>query len=99
VRQLENCVARLVALAGGAEIGPEAFDETPLTADGDGAATAPGASASDAAASLKEQVDAFERDLVTSALAATSGNQSQAARRLRMSRSALIDRVRKYGIS
>jgi two-component system response regulator AtoC len=97
VRQLENCVARLVALAAAAEIGPEAFDEAPGAVDGDAAASQPVAAS--ARQSLREQVDAFERDLVTSTLTATSGNQSEAARRLRMSRSALIERVRKYGLT
>jgi DNA-binding NtrC family response regulator len=96
VRQLENCVARLVALAGAAEIGPEAFDEAPAAVDGDAPAPAAGTNGK---LSLREQVDAFERGLVTSTLNATSGNQSEAARRLRMSRSALIERVRKYGLS
>src|SRR6185369_13944497 len=75
VRQLENCVARLVALAGAAEIGPEAFDEAPAVADGDGSVPP---AAPNGKLSLREQVDAFERGLVTSTLAATSGNQSEA---------------------
>jgi hypothetical protein len=98
VRQLENCVARLVALGGGAEIGAEAFDDTPLTAGRGEAAAAPSGTPK-ASASLKEQVDAFERTLVSRVLAASAGNQSEAARRLRISRSALIDRVRKYNLS
>jgi transcriptional regulator with GAF, ATPase, and Fis domain len=97
VRQLENCVARLVALASAAEIGPEAYDEVPVAEDGGVAASQP--TAASAKLSLREQVDAFERGLVTSTLNATSGNQSEAARRLRMSRSALIERVRKYGLT
>jgi two-component system response regulator AtoC len=97
VRQLENCVARLVALAGAAEIGPDAFDEAPVVVNLDEVATQ--GHPADDSLSLKEQVGAFERTLVTRALAATSGNQSKAARRLQVSRSALIDRVRKYGIS
>jgi transcriptional regulator with GAF, ATPase, and Fis domain len=97
VRQLENCVARLVALSSGAEIGPEAFDEARVVVDaGENAAQVDPA---DTSLTLKQQLDAFERSLVTRALAASSGNQSEAARRLRMSRNALIDRVRKYGLS
>jgi two-component system response regulator AtoC len=92
VRQLENCVARLVALSSGAEIGPEAFDEAPVVVEA-GELAAQGDRLT-----LKQQVAAFERSLVTRALAASSGNQSEAARRLQISRSALIDRVRKYGL-
>jgi DNA-binding NtrC family response regulator len=100
VRQLENCVARLVALSGGAEIGPEAFHDAPVAPDGGDIAAGPAAAApAGASASLKQQVDSFERTLVERVLAAAAGNQSEAARRLRISRSALIDRVRKYGLS
>jgi two-component system response regulator AtoC len=97
VRQLENCVARLVALSGGADIGAEAFDDPPATDDAREAA--PAGARADSSLSLKEQVDAFERGLVSRTLADTCGNQSEAARRLRMSRSALIDRIRKFGLS
>ncbi|MBA3396098.1 MAG: sigma-54-dependent Fis family transcriptional regulator [Deltaproteobacteria bacterium] len=48
--------------------------------------------------SLKEQVEAFERGLVGRALDATSGNQSEAARRLGVSRVTLIDKMKKYGL-
>ncbi len=48
--------------------------------------------------SLKEQVEAFERGLVARALEATTGNQSEAARRLGVSRVTLIDKMKKYGL-
>jgi DNA-binding NtrC family response regulator len=48
--------------------------------------------------SLKEQVEAFERGLVARALEATGGNQSEAARRLGVSRVTLIDKMKKYGL-
>lgn len=96
VRQLENCVARLVALSGGAEIGPEAFDEAPVVVDAD--ENAAQGDPADTSLTHRQQLDAFERSLIARSLAASLGNQSEAARRLRMSRSALIDRVRKYGL-
>jgi two-component system response regulator AtoC len=49
--------------------------------------------------SLKEQVEAFERGLVARALDATGGNQSEAARRLGVSRVTLIDKMKKYGLA
>jgi len=94
VRQLENAVARLVAMSGGGEIGPEAFAGTPAVETMAAATEAP----PDGGLTLKEQVDAFERSLVTQALSKAGGNQSEAARRLGISRSALIDRLRKYGL-
>jgi DNA-binding NtrC family response regulator len=48
--------------------------------------------------SLKEQVEAFERVFVARALEATGGNQSEAARRLGVSRVTLIDKMKKYGL-
>ena len=96
VRQLESCVARLVAMSSGGEIGPEAF-EAPSAAS----ATAVGEGEPWAGdpLSLHEQMDALERSLVSRMLAATSGNQSEAARRLGISRTTLIDRMKKYGLS
>ncbi len=92
VRQLENAVARMVAMSRGGEIGADAFTSA--------VATQPGAEPTpQGGLTLKEQLDAFERSLIAQALSATSGNQSEAARRLGMSRSALIDRLKKYGLS
>src|SRR5216683_1123113 len=95
VRQLENTVARMIALHGGTrEIGLEAFT---------GAPSHPSEPAVDMAAgetlSLREQVDALERSIIARTLAAVSGNQSEAARRLGLSRSSLIDRLKKYGFA
>jgi DNA-binding NtrC family response regulator len=49
--------------------------------------------------SLKEQVEAFERGLVGRALDSTGGNQSEAARRLGVSRVTLIDKMKKYSLN
>src|SRR5438067_1783733 len=84
VRQLENMIARMVALGTGGEIGAQSL---------------PAAPAQPAGTTLWEQLDAYERSLIEQALAATSGNQSEAARRLGVSRSAFVDRLKKYGIN
>jgi two-component system response regulator AtoC len=49
----------------------------------------------DGGLSLREHLEAVERGLIARTLAATGGNQSEAARRLGLSRSALIDRLKK----
>jgi DNA-binding NtrC family response regulator len=90
VRQLENTVARLLAMASGPEIEAAAFE-------GEGA-PAPGPEAEAEGLSLREQVEAFERSLIARALAATHGNQSEAARRLGASRVTLVDKIKKYGL-
>jgi two-component system response regulator AtoC len=102
VRQLENTLARLAALSTGGTLGLADF-----RASADPAA--PPAPAPESAndepipdarngPSLKEQVEAFERGLVSRALDSTGGNQSEAARRLGVSRVTLIDKMKKYGL-
>ena len=106
VRQLENTIARLAALSSGGVIGLADFRAAELGAQSSPAA----ASLSDSAdaepppdarngPSLREQVEAFERGLVARALDATGGNQSEAARRLGVSRVTLIDKMKKYALN
>ena len=101
VRQLENAIARLAALSSGGMItvadyqaatGNEPASIEPVTD-----ATEPLPDARNGP-SLKEQVEAFERNLVARTLDATGGNQSEAARRLGVSRVTLIDKMKKYGL-
>src|SRR5256886_4531050 len=94
VRQLENAVARMVALGGGGEIGVQALTGTAFRATESDAETLP-----DGTLSLPEQIDALERSVIARTLAAVSGNQSEAARRLGLSRGSLIDRLKKYGFA
>jgi two-component system response regulator AtoC len=115
VRQLENTIARLAALSSGGVIGladlesatggpePSSFSSTSSEAmvamdHGDVDEPPPLTDARNGP-SLKEQVEAFERGLVARALDATGGNQSEAARRLGVSRVTLIDKMKKYGLS
>ena len=102
VRQLENAVARMVAL-GGPEIGPEAFVEAAS------AETAPRRSAEESAAdpaepadsahTLRQQLEALERSVIARTMTAVRGNQSEAARRLGISRNTLTERLRRYEIA
>ncbi|HEY1818243.1 MAG TPA: sigma-54 dependent transcriptional regulator [Kofleriaceae bacterium] len=104
VRQLENTIARLAALSSGGVIGLADFRAAELGAQ---APSLPTSDANDAdpppdarnGPSLKEQVEAFERGLVARALDSTGGNQSEAARRLGVSRVTLIDKMKKYALN
>jgi len=95
VRQLENAVARFLALSAGGEIGLEVLAD----------AWAPPAAAShpqvlpEGTLSLREQIEAVERSLIGRTMAAVGGNQSEAARRLGLHRGSLIERLRKYGLA
>ena len=97
VRQLENFIARMVALG----------ERTPLWRPQASPDSAPPELAQVAEPprrdeaeelTLREQVEALERGVITRTMAAVGGNQSEAARRLGLSRGALIDRLRKYGL-
>jgi len=97
VRQLENVVARMVALSGGGEIGPEAFVET--------ASPAPAAAPLEPSVApanghtLREQLEAVERSVIAKTMTTVKGNQSEAARRLGISRNTLTERLRRYEIA
>jgi two-component system, NtrC family, response regulator AtoC len=100
VRQLENVIARMVALSGGGELGPESLGESasapspPRPADGD-----PTAADLDGSHTLREQLDALERTVIARTMTAVRGNQSEAARRLGISRNTLTERLRRYEIA
>ena len=95
VRELENTVAGLVAMSRNGCIDDNFVHqdrslevvEPPPTDDGPGDA-----------GSLNEQVMAFERALLARTYAASGGNQSEAARRLSISRTTLIDKLKRHGI-
>jgi DNA-binding NtrC family response regulator len=57
---------------------------------------APALPAGDQRLNLREHVEEMERALIERTLAAVGGNQSEAARRLGVSRGALLGRLRKY---
>lgn len=89
VRELENCIERAVLVAEGDVIHPYHMPPTLQTAEASGA-TATG--------SLKERVDAFERDLIVDALKSTRGNMAAAARNLETTQRIFGYKVHQYGI-
>jgi len=88
IRQLENTIARCVALATTCTIGREALlapiDSTDSTDQGP---------------SFRVQVESFERNLIRKVMQASGGNMSETARRLRLNRATLYDRMKKYGMT
>jgi transcriptional regulator of acetoin/glycerol metabolism len=87
VRELENLVTRLVALSDGGPIDAPAL--------GDEAAPAQ----TTTSGSFRAQVEQLERSLLTSALQAAGDNQSEAARKLGLSRATFLDKLKRYGIA
>ncbi|MES1173106.1 MAG: sigma-54 dependent transcriptional regulator [Myxococcales bacterium] len=96
VRQLENTIARLAALSLGGLIEAEAFE---ASSSRTGEPPALDVGTAELGPSLREQVEAFERNLVARALESAGGNQSEAARRLATSRATLMDKLKKYGLT
>jgi DNA-binding NtrC family response regulator len=85
VLELRNAMERAVRLSAGGEIVAEH-----LPGDARPVATGEGR--------LREHVDSIERDAIFKALAEANHNQTHAARRLGISRRALIYKMEKYGL-
>ncbi len=91
MRQLENTIARCISLATTKIVGLDALE--PLTHAEDSHPSTPATGPS-----FREQVEAFERNLIRGAMAATHGNQSETARRLQLNRASLYDKLKKYNM-
>ena len=89
VRELENACRHALVLCGRGDILPEHLPVAVI--DGRGHARP--------SLSIWEARSEAEKDRIYRALSAVAGNRTQAARRLGMSRQALHDRLRKYGIA
>jgi two-component system, NtrC family, response regulator AtoC len=106
VRELENAVARLVALGGAGELGPEALELPGGAAPADGAPAdgasepiAPEAAGGASHRTLREQLETLERAVIARTMTEVGGNQSEAARRLGISRNTLLERLRRYELA
>ena len=94
VRELENTVARAVAFASTEEIEADALTGSPGQP-----MSSPRLEPGGRATSLRERLALIERRMIVRTLAAVQGNRSHAAKRLGISRTALIDRLNKYGLA
>jgi len=98
IRELQNLVERWAIIS---QNGDASIDESWLPPEASTIEARAPAAAADQAPSgplnLMEHVEALERDLILRTMTAVGGNQSEAARRLGMSRGALLGRLRKYG--
>jgi len=93
VRELENVIERAAVLAEGeviraGDLPPELqLVSTPTESNGEGTELG-----------LTERLEMLERDIIKKTLDETAGNQTQAARMLRLHRSSLQYKMRKYGL-
>jgi transcriptional regulator with GAF, ATPase, and Fis domain len=96
VRELVNVLERAAILAQGPVIGPAELPDFGRVLDrGEEAA---GTANAEGEGSLRARVEAFERALVADALRASDNNQSEAARRLGMSRATFAYKVKAHGL-
>jgi DNA-binding NtrC family response regulator len=100
VRELENTVARLLALTADDRLTLALWrslsDQTAPSSTMKSASSAPG----DPGPSkpLRARVEGFERAIIAAEFDAANKNQSETARRLGVSRPALIEKLHKYGL-
>ncbi len=88
VRELENAVARIVALSEGGTLDLDAMASLDL----DAPAPTP------SQGTLRDRLDAYERALIVETMRAAKGNQSEAARRLGVTRTTLIEKLKRLGV-
>ncbi|MGZ3424355.1 MAG: sigma 54-interacting transcriptional regulator, partial [Polyangiales bacterium] len=86
VRELENAVGRILALSSGGTIDVDALSRLSSTPT------------HDPDAGLRDQMAAFERSILERVLGACQWNQSEAARRLGITRVTLIDKMKRHGL-
>ncbi len=90
VRELENIVARAVILARGNVITLDDMPQNIFTSAETSTATVSGG--------LEEQIEAVEKNAIRAALRKSGGNQSKAARNLKLTERKLRYKIQKYGI-
>ncbi|HEY8072676.1 MAG TPA: sigma-54 dependent transcriptional regulator [Labilithrix sp.] len=95
VRELENTVARLLALTA-----DDALTLALWRSLDAGTPSAPRSASGDPGPShpLRARVEAFERSIIAAEFENANKNQSETARRLGVSRPALIEKLQKYGL-
>jgi two-component system response regulator AtoC len=100
VRELENTVARLLALAPDDKLTLALWRSLVEPREKGQAAMLMGAAGGDPGPShpLRGRVEAFERNIIAAEFEAAGKNQSETARRLGVSRPALIEKLHKYGL-
>ena len=95
VRELQNVIERWAIVSDSADA---RIDESWVSREPPRATAVDGEQSPDGTINFREYIETVERTLINRAMAAASGNRSEAARRLGLSRGSLLERLRKYGV-
>ncbi|MCA9608240.1 MAG: sigma 54-interacting transcriptional regulator [Myxococcales bacterium] len=98
VRELRNVVERAVVVCVGDTIGLDDLPERVCRPTTPSAPATPMPAEEDDDADFRERVRSYETQLILDALQRTQGNQTQAAKLLRMPLRTLVHKIRSYGI-
>jgi two-component system, NtrC family, response regulator AtoC len=93
VRELENAIERAAVLSGKDVLEPADFEDPPARVPARGASSLPGRGTT-----LRDSVDAAERDAILRALESEGGNRRAAAKRLGISLRTLFYKLDRHGI-
>jgi transcriptional regulator with GAF, ATPase, and Fis domain len=93
IRELQNVIERWAIFSDSEEI---SIDESLFPREEPRTVAAYGEQAPDGAIDLRAHIEAVERNLIGRAMTEVGGNQSEAARRLGLSRGSLLERLKKY---
>jgi DNA-binding NtrC family response regulator len=98
IRQLQNCIEHSVALSGDAvEIGPDALPDELHASEHLTSVALP--SMPDEGINFSATISQVERELILRYLAKAGGNKRQAARLLNLSRTTLLDKMHRLGVT
>ncbi len=90
VRELENVIQRAIILSEGENVLPSALPRE-MAAAGDGRDDS-------VAGTFSQKIEKYERELIADALASARGVRAQAAKLLGINRTALLYKIKKYGL-
>ncbi len=98
IRELENVIERCLLFADGPEIMPANLPQELLQHSSIAPTAATMGEDASMKAIVKQATAELEKDLIVAALAETSGNVTQAAKRLKISRKSLQNKMKEFGL-
>jgi len=98
IRELENVIERCLLFTEGPQIAPADLPEALVQKPGAVATSVPPGEEASMKTIVKQATAELEKDLIVAALAETAGNVTQAAKRLKISRKSLQNKMKEFGL-